>query len=99
MHSENFVPNAGFWCNGEYTVPSGLTFTKKILPNSPYANISGAIIQTWRPNHWASWMFEIGEYDADKMEFKFSRGGFQGARFESLSVTCYLLHDQCKLCK
>eukprot|EP01083_Nonionella_stella_P019641 54547_1 len=77
---ENFVPNAGFWCNGEYKVPSGLVFTKEILPNAPYANASGAIIQTWRPDHWSSWMFEIGQYNATNMTFIFSRGGFQGAR-------------------
>ena len=49
----NFVPNGGFWCNGEYKVPSGLTYTSEILPNAPYANTTGGIIQTWRPNHWA----------------------------------------------
>ena len=49
----NFVPNGGFWCNGQYKVPSGLTYTPTILPNAPYANTTGGIIQTWRPNHWA----------------------------------------------
>ena len=58
---DNFVPNGGFWCNGaykgeDYKVPSGLEFTRDILPNSPYADVTGAVIQTWRPSHWASWM-------------------------------------------
>ena len=48
----NFVPNGGFWCNRGYTVPGGLVYNDTILPNAPYANITGAIIQTWRPNHW-----------------------------------------------
>ena len=29
---------------------------------------------------WASWMFEIGNYDANKRSFQFKSGGFQGAR-------------------
>ena len=50
---QNFVPNGGFWCNGQYKVPSGLTYNSTILPNAPYANVTGGIIQTWRPHHWA----------------------------------------------
>lgn len=94
VYSDAFIPNAGFWCGnnptGQYHVPSGLKFTQKILPNSPYANISGAIVQTWRPNHWASWMFEIGDYDAGNMQFQFSRGGFQGARFAMYCILAFV---------
>ena len=46
---DNFSPNAGFWCNGEYKVPSGMKVSPSILPNAPYANTTGAIVQTWRP--------------------------------------------------
>eukprot|EP01084_Bolivina_argentea_P021555 40055_1 len=84
----NFVPNAGFFCSelagggnqGVYTVPSGLRYNKTILPNTPYKNIAGAVIHCWRPSHWCTWMFDIGENDINEQTFLFSRGGFQGAR-------------------
>ena len=50
------------------------------LPNQPYKNATGAIVQTWRPAHWASWMFEVGKYDEKTNTFEFSKGRFQGAR-------------------
>ena len=52
----------------------------KILPNLPYKNATGAIVQTWRPGHWSSWMFEVENFDVSKIQFIFSKGGFQGAR-------------------
>ena len=85
---KNFDPPAGYWCSGKtegggaftYRVPSGMIADKTTLPNLPYKNGSGAIVQAWRPGHWASWMFEVGGYDAEKNQFTFSKGGFQGAR-------------------
>ena len=88
---KNFDPPAGYWCGTHiagggphiYTVPSGMTIGKKKLPNLPYKNPVGAIIQAWRPGHWASWMFEVGSYNTDTngtFTFTFSKGGFQGAR-------------------
>ena len=83
-----FDPPAGYWCGNNtygggaftYKVPSGMIADQKILPNSPYKNAKGAIVQTWRPGHWASWMFEVGSYDSSTGTFQFSSGGFQGAR-------------------
>ena len=83
-----FDPPAGYWCGSKtsgggaftYKVPSGMVADKTKLPNSPYKNPKGAVIQTWRPAHWASWMFEVGSYDASSGTFLFSSGGFQGAR-------------------
>ena len=88
---KNFDPPAGYWCGSKtggggaatYKVPSGMVATKKTLPNSPYKNAKGAVVQTWRPAHWASWMFEVGSYDANTGTFTFSKGGFQGARGNS----------------
>lgn len=85
---KNFDPPAGYWCATNiggggahvYKIPSGMVATKKRLPNSPYKNPTGAVIQAWRPGHWASWMFEVGSYDANTGTFTFSKGGFQGAR-------------------
>lgn len=64
---ERFQPNAGYWCSTSvqgggsviYYVPIAMQASQSILPNSPYANPLGAIIQTWRPGHWASWMYQV----------------------------------------
>ena len=85
---ENFYPPAGYWCGSKtegggaftYTIPSGMVADRSKLPNQPYKNATGAIVQTWRPAHWASWMFEVGKYDEKTSTFEFSKGGFQGAR-------------------
>lgn len=53
---------------------------QSVLPNSPYKNAAGAVVQAMRPAHWASWMFEVGSYDAATGTFNFTKGGFQGAR-------------------
>lgn len=84
----NFDPPAGYWCgtktNGggafTYRIPSGMIADKSVLPHQPYKNATGAVVQTWRPYHWASWMFEVGDYDSSTGTFQFSKGGFQGAR-------------------
>ena len=86
-----FDPPAGYWCGSKtegggartYKIPSGMVADKSILPNQPYKNAKGAIIQAWRSAHWASWMFEVGDYDPENGTFMFSKGGFQGARGQS----------------
>ena len=97
----NFDPPAGYWCSLEthgggantYTIPSGMKFNQSVLPNSPYNNASQAVIQSWRPAHWASWMFAVGTYDKSDIknqEFVFSKGGFQGARGDSEGEDFYI---------
>ena len=84
----NFDPPAGYWCGNHtegggaftYRIPSGMIAGRETLPNSPYKNANGAIVHAWRPSHWASWMFEVDDYDRTTGTFKFGRGGFQGAR-------------------
>ena len=84
----DFDPPAGYWCGNRtegggaetYRIPSGMIADRKALPNSPYKSVKGAVVHAWRPAHWASWMFEIDSYDSSTGVFKFSRGGFQGAR-------------------
>lgn len=84
----NFDPPAGYWCGNmthgggafTYHVPAGMVADTSILPHQPYKNPVGAIVQAWRPGHWASWMFEVGTYDATSGTFSFFKGGFQGAR-------------------
>ena len=85
---QNFNPPAGYWCGNNtegggaetYRIPSGMVANHQILSNSPYKNPKRAIIHAWRPAHWASWMFEVSSYDGKSGNFKFSKGGFQGAR-------------------
>lgn len=84
----NFDPPAGYWCGSKtsgggaftYRIPSGMVADKSVLPHQPYKNPVGAVVQVWRPDHWASWMFEVGGYDSSTGTFHFSKGGFQGAR-------------------
>ena len=93
-----FSPPAGYWCGSAtsgggaftYKVPSGMIVDKSVLPNSPYKNATGAVVQTWRPGHWASWMFEVGDYDASSGKFMFSKGGFQGARGNNNGAEFYI---------
>jgi hypothetical protein len=86
-----FTPPAGYWCGThtagggglQYTgTPSGIVIAAdgeaKVLPNFPYANASGAIVQMLRPNMWDSWMFEVDRANATSLFF--GKGGFQGAR-------------------
>ena len=70
---KDFTPPAGYWCGDKtsgggaftYRVPSGMVASSKVLPNSPYKNATGAVVQAWRPAHWASWMFEV-RFDFDQ---------------------------------
>lgn len=95
---KNFDPPAGYWCGSKtsgggaftYTIPSGMIADKTVLPNSPYKNATGAIVQTWRPAHWASWMFEVGDYNTANGTFTFSKGGFQGARGQKTGAEFYI---------
>lgn len=96
-----FIPPAGYWRGSHtggggaatYKVPSGMIADKKVLPNSPYKDAVGAVVQTWRPSHWASWMFEVGEYDAESGKLTFSKGGFQGARGNSNGAEFYVFEE------
>ena len=66
-----YEPPVSYWCSDRvegggafvFRVPSGLTANQSALPNSPYADAKGAVVNAWRPGHWANWMFEVGDYD------------------------------------
>eukprot|EP00117_Sycon_ciliatum_P039525 scpid48718/ scgid29201/ len=85
---DGFTPPAGYWCSSNtaggggvtYRITSGMVVDKSVLPHMPYKDGSTAIIQAWRPGHWASWMFDVSKYDAGSGTFTFGKGGFQGAR-------------------
>ena len=62
--------------HAQYVVPSGLSYTRQLLPHAPYKDPEGALITAWRPGHWSNWGFEIGK--STGTAFRFARGGFQG---------------------
>eukprot|EP01083_Nonionella_stella_P159244 519321_1 len=93
----NFEPNAAYWCapNGyeegggavTYTIGTGLVFnnTNQSLIHTPYKHYpTDAIINVWRPDHWATWMFNISSYkyyaNNNTGQIIYDSGGFQGAR-------------------
>eukprot|EP00928_Gymnodinium_smaydae_P024558 TRINITY_DN19838_c1_g1_i1.p1 TRINITY_DN19838_c1_g1~~TRINITY_DN19838_c1_g1_i1.p1 ORF type:complete len:805 (-),score=72.35 TRINITY_DN19838_c1_g1_i1:236-2650(-) len=86
-----YDPPVGYWCSEHpsgggafaFRTPSGVTPSKKALPNSPYKDVSDMVINIWRPARWANWMFEVGHYDPSANNFTFGRGGNQGARGEN----------------
>ena len=85
-----YDPPVGYWCSEHpsgggafaFRTPSGMTPKVGALPNSPYKDVSQAILNIWRPARWANWMFEVdaSKYDAVANNFTFGYGGFQGAR-------------------
>jgi hypothetical protein len=97
---DRFQPNAGYWCSEHvqgggssiYSVPEAMQATKAVLPNLPYRDPRGAIIQTWRPGHWASWMYEVADYtwDGTTANFSLPFGGFQGSRGENEGEDTYI---------
>ena len=99
---DRFSPPAGYWCSTKvqgggsviYFVPIAMQATTGVLPNSPYANPVGAVVQTWRPGHWASWMYEVSSATYDpataSTNFTFGSGGFQGSRGEDAGEDSYI---------
>jgi len=71
---DKYTPNYSPWCSGDFYLmrqfpemhtrsPAGIR-AEAILPNSPgYSDGShvGARIHAWRPGHWYTWMFEVGD--------------------------------------
>ena len=98
----HFQPDAGYWCSvnvqggesGPYGVPMAAQFSTATLPNSPYRDASQLVVQTWRPGHWASWMYDGATVDpssnASWTNFSFARGGFQGSRGEGQGEDTYV---------
>ena len=77
-----------------FTSPGGITFEEKSLPNSPYnadrVKANPPVLHTWRPAHWASWMFEVNDYDSESKTMKWEKGGFQGARGASTGAEWWI---------
>ena len=97
---DRFQPNAGYWCSNAvsgggsviYFVPTAMQATAATLPNLPYKNATGAVVQTWRPGHWASWMYTVADmsWDGTTANFTFSAGAFQGSRGADAGEDTYI---------
>ena len=97
---DRFQPSAGYWCSEHvqgggsviYFAPIAMQAGPDVLPHLPYADPKGAIVQTWRPGHWASWMFEVTDtqqLEAGVLNFSLY-GGFQGSRGEDQGEDTYI---------
>ena len=96
-----FQPDAGYWCSQKvqgggaatYAVPVAMQVSKQQLPHLPYANAEDGIVHTWRPGHWASWMYAVGaatETATGATNFSFAAGGFQGSRGAATGEDTYI---------
>ena len=65
------------WAEMHTRRPSGFRPTAAQLPHLPYKRPVGAVVHTWRPGHWYTWMFEVNGSTADG-NLTFGRGGNQG---------------------
>ena len=95
-----YDPPISYWCAeksqgggaAEFVLPSGLQYNNA-LPHGPYKNVSGAVLWSWRPGHWANWAFELDPQSAEQVAsstFTFARGGFQGGRGNKEGAEWYI---------
>ena len=91
-----FTPPYAFWCSnltgresngtGFFSRPAGVSLNASMLPNLPYANVSGAVLQTWMSGRWFSVAFELdqalAQWDAASgvLNLSLASGGNQGSR-------------------
>jgi len=77
---ERYDPPESPWCSGDFYLlrqfpemhtrsPSGVDYGAH-LPNAPYKKHEGTIVHAWRPGHWYSWMFEVGQNQSAPHEVK-----------------------------
>lgn len=76
------------WMEMHLRSPSGLNYGAS-LPRAPYADLSQAVIRTWRAAHWYSWMFG-GLAQLNSTSFTFSTGGHQGGEGHDEAAEWYV---------
>ncbi|KAJ9459773.1 hypothetical protein DIPPA_11417 [Diplonema papillatum] len=94
---EVFTPPVSYWCSEviqrgndlRFKIPSGLAVPDSVGLKK-YSNPKKAVIQAWRPSHWASWMWEVDEYDSATNNFTFGRGGFQSAQGDNIGAEWFI---------
>ena len=98
-HCSLYTPPVSYWCSAHpsgggafsFRVPSGLTYKKLKKYSQKVASKSNpAIVNAWRPAHWANWMFEVDSWDSEKRELGWTKGGFQGARGNDIGGEWYI---------
>ena len=87
------APPAGYWCApraprhiAQPTHAAGIVLSGHQLPNYPYKNPAGAVINTWGRDHWYTNIFELGAPapqnstagQPNSTGYYFTRGGTQG---------------------
>ena len=85
-----FSPPASLWCSTGRTqsggsslfeIPTGLVASRSVLPHTPYADPTTAVVHAFRPSRWESYMFSVnGTAPGNASVMQFGGGGFQGGR-------------------
>lgn len=85
-----FTPPESYWCSannsgggaGQFETPTGLNFFEDSVLGlgETMVNVEDVVIHVWHPAHWAMWMYQVDEYNPSNNSFRWSYGGFQGAR-------------------
>ena len=96
-HCSVYEPPVSYWCSEHpsgggafsFRVPSGLTFSQSTQLKH-WANPEGAIVNAWRPSHWANWMFAVDSYDFESRSIGWHKGGYQGARGNNKGAEWYV---------
>eukprot|EP01065_Artemidia_motanka_P009904 TRINITY_DN1513_c0_g1_i3.p1 TRINITY_DN1513_c0_g1~~TRINITY_DN1513_c0_g1_i3.p1 ORF type:complete len:935 (+),score=335.66 TRINITY_DN1513_c0_g1_i3:85-2889(+) len=71
---DRYDPPRSPWCSGDFYLlrqfpemhtrsPASVT-PGSLLPNGPYRRPKGSTVHAWRPGHWYTWMFEVGQQTA-----------------------------------
>eukprot|EP01084_Bolivina_argentea_P066972 122073_1 len=93
----NMEPDFGYWCAHDaprqieqHESPSAVYLSTDFFEITPNLDLSDAVVQAWRPNHWYTWMWNTGSYNSKTMELQFSKGGFQGGEGEKVGAEWYI---------
>ena len=95
-------PPYGYWCspnaprgNIMHQCASGVYIdSTTAVPNAPYSNVSNAIVHSWRPSHWFTYMWECDNSDYNNQDsvaqVSFKSGGFQGGEGTTSGAEWYI---------
>ena len=101
----NSVPPFGYWCSSDppraaltHQSPSGVVWDG-VLPNAPYAQPKGAVVQAWRGDNgrWFTWQFLVDGVDNATQSLQFSQavGGNQGGEGTADATEWWIENGAC----